>query len=83
MMDWIYIILVGALAGWLGSFLFRGSGSGLIWNVILGVIGAIVGGWIFAKLNIQVSGLQGSILTAAIGAFVVLWVYRLVGGGRK
>lgn len=83
MMDWIYIILVGALAGWLGSFLFRGSGSGLIWNVILGVIGAIVGGWIFAKLNIQVSGLKGSILTAAIGAFVVLWLYRLVGGGRK
>jgi uncharacterized membrane protein YeaQ/YmgE (transglycosylase-associated protein family) len=82
-MDWIYIILVGAVAGWLGSFLFKGSGSGLIWNILLGVIGALVGGWIFAKLNIQVSGLKGSILTAAIGAFVVLWVYRLVGGGRK
>jgi uncharacterized membrane protein YeaQ/YmgE (transglycosylase-associated protein family) len=82
-MEWIYIILVGAIAGWLGSFLFKGSGSGLIWNVILGVIGAIVGGWIFTKLDIQVSGLKGSILTAAIGAFVVLWVYRLVGGGRK
>jgi len=82
-MDWLYIIVVGAIAGWLGSFLFRGSGSGLIWNVILGIIGAIVGGWIFTQLNIQTSGLSGSILTAAIGAFVVLWFYRLVGGGRR
>ena len=82
-MDWLYIIVVGAIAGWLGSFLFRGSGSGLIWNVILGIIGAIVGGWIFTQLNIQTSGLSGSILTAAIGAFVVLWFYRLIGGGRR
>ena len=82
-MDWLYIIVVGAIAGWLGSFLFRGSGSGLVWNIILGIIGAIVGGWIFGQLNIQTSGLGGSILTAAIGAFVVLWLYRLVGGGRR
>ncbi|MCB0686079.1 MAG: GlsB/YeaQ/YmgE family stress response membrane protein [Saprospiraceae bacterium] len=82
-MDWLYIIIVGAIAGWLGSFLFRGSGSGLIWNILLGIIGAVVGGWIFDKLNIQTSGFAGSILTAAIGAFVVLWVYRLVGGGRR
>ena len=82
-MDWIYIILVGAVAGWLGSFLFKGSGSGLIWNVLLGVIGAIVGGWIFDKLNIQVEGLTGSILTAAIGAFTILWIFRLIGGGKR
>ncbi|NND31420.1 MAG: GlsB/YeaQ/YmgE family stress response membrane protein [Saprospiraceae bacterium] len=82
-MDWIYIILVGALAGWIGSFLFKGSGSGLIWNVLLGVTGAIVGGWLFEKLDIQVSGFSGSVLTAAIGAFVVLWIYRLIGGGRR
>lgn len=83
MQDWIYIIIVGGLAGWLGSFLFRGRGSGLIWNVILGVIGAVVGGWIFEKLNIQVSGLSGTIITAAVGAFVVLWVYMLITGGSR
>jgi len=82
-MDWLYIIIVGAIAGWLGSFLFKGSGSGLIWNVLLGIIGAIVGGWLFDKLNIQTSGFGGSILTAAVGAFVLLWVYRLIGGGRN
>jgi uncharacterized membrane protein YeaQ/YmgE (transglycosylase-associated protein family) len=82
-MDWLYIIFVGAIAGWLGSFLFKGSGSGLIWNILLGIMGALVGGWIFEKLDIQTSGFSGTILTAAIGAFVVLWLYRLIGGGRS
>lgn len=82
-MDWLYIIVVGAIAGWLGSFLFKGSGSGLIWNILLGIIGALVGDWIFDKLDIQTSGFGGSILTAAIGAFVVLWIFRLFGGGRS
>ena len=81
-MNWIYILIVGAIAGWLGSLLFKGSGSGLLWNIILGVIGAVVGGWLFGQLNIQTSGLAGSILTAAVGSFVVLWIYRLIGGGR-
>ena len=82
-MDWIYLLIVGALAGWLGSLLFKGSGSGLIMNILLGIVGAIVGGWIFQKLNITVGGFTGSVITAAVGAFVVLWLYRLLGGGRR
>jgi len=82
-MDWIYLLAVGAIAGWLGSLFFKGSGSGLIMNILLGIVGAIVGGWIFQKLNINVGGFSGSIITAAVGAFVVLWLYRLLGGGRK
>lgn len=81
-MSWLYIILVGAVAGWLGSFLFKGSGSGLIWNIILGVAGAFVGGWLFNQLKIQTEGLGVTILAAAIGAFVILWLFRLLGGGR-
>ncbi len=82
-MEIIYILLVGAVAGWLGSLLFRGRGSGLIINVLLGILGAIVGEWIFEKLNITISsGLGGTIITAAIGAFVILWIYRFFGGGR-
>ncbi len=82
-MDWIYFLIVGALAGWLGSLLFKGSGSGLIMNILLGIIGAIVGGWLFEKLDINVAGFTGAVVTAAVGAFVVLWVYRLIGGGRR
>ncbi len=83
MENWIYIVLVGGLAGWLGSLLYKGSGSGTIMNVILGVIEAIVGGWIFDKLNIETYGLKGSIITAVVGAFVVLWVFNLIRGGRR
>ena len=82
-MDWIYFLIVGALAGWLGSLLFKGSGSGLFMNIILGILGAIVGGWIFDKLNIETGGFSGSLITAAVGAFVILWVYRFLGGGRR
>lgn len=83
-MDWVYFLGVGALAGWLGSLLFKGSGSGLFMNILLGIVGAIVGGWIFEKLNIQIGGgFKGSLITAAIGAFVVQWIYRFFGGGRR
>ena len=52
-------------------------------NIILGIIGAMVGGWLFDKLGIDTGGgLKGSLITAVVGAFVVLWLYRLLGGGR-
>ncbi len=83
MSEWIYFLVIGAIAGWLGSILFKGSGSGIFINIILGIVGAVVGGWLFDQLNISMNGLLGGIITAAIGAFVVLWVYSLIGGGRK
>jgi uncharacterized membrane protein YeaQ/YmgE (transglycosylase-associated protein family) len=52
-------------------------------NIILGILGAIVGGWIFDKLNIETGGFSGSLITAAVGAFVILWLYRFLGGGRR
>lgn len=52
-------------------------------NIVLGILGAIVGGWIFDKLDIQIGGFKGAIITAAIGAFVVLWIFRFFGGGRR
>lgn len=81
----IYLIAIGAVAGWIGSLLFSGKGSGLILNIILGVLGAIVGGWLFDKLNIELGTrpLVSSIIQASIGAFVVLWIWRLFGGGRR
>ena len=82
-MDWLYFLIVGALAGWIGSLLFKGSGSGLFMNIVLGILGAIVGGWIFDKLDIQIGGFKGAVITAAIGAFVVLWIFRFFGGGRR
>ena len=81
--NWIVAIVVGAVAGWIGSFLYRGKGSGLVWNVILGIGGAIVGTRIFEKLGIDVAGLKGVLLKAAVGAFVLLWFFHLIAGKRR
>lgn len=80
LLTWIPVILVGMVAGWLGSLLFKGAGSGLIKNILLGVAGAVVGNQLFTWLDISVDGLKGDILSATIGAFVILWIFRLIFG---
>lgn len=78
-MEFVWFLIIGGIAGYIGSLLFKGSGSGIIKNVILGVIGAIVGGWVFGVLGISVgNGLIGSLITAAVGAFLLMWVASLI-----
>ncbi len=78
-MEFLYFLIIGAIAGWLGSMMFKGSGSGLIMNIILGIVGAILGGWLFGVLGISLgSGIIGSLITAAIGAFLVQWIASLI-----
>lgn len=77
-MEFLYFIIVGAIAGWLAGQIMKGGSFGLITNIILGVIGAIVGGWLLGVAGVSVGGgLLGSILTSAIGAMVVLFVAGL------
>lgn len=72
-------LIIGALAGWLGSVLYKGSGLGLIGNIIVGILGSFVGFWLFGLLNISLGeGWIGSILTGAIGAVVILFLINLV-----
>jgi uncharacterized membrane protein YeaQ/YmgE (transglycosylase-associated protein family) len=80
----VVIILIGAAAGWLGSFLFTGGGLGLVGNVVVGILGSFVGSWLLRELKVHIGGspLVNSILTGAIGAFVILFVVSLF-TGRK
>ena len=75
-------ILIGLLAGWLAGKLSRGAGFGCIGNVILGLIGSVLGGWIFSKLGIFGGGFAYSLAAATVGAVVLVAVARLFGGGR-
>lgn len=78
-MEWIPFILFGAVAGWLANLIMGGRGLGLIGNIIVGVIGAMVGNWIFAKLGISVAaGMIGSLIKAVSGAVVLLFVVGLI-----
>ncbi len=78
-MEIILTLLVGALAGWLGSLIYKGSGLGFLGNVLVGILGGFVGYRILGKLNINLgTGLVGAILTGAIGAIIILFLFNLV-----
>ncbi len=75
-------IIVGLIAGWAASTVSRGHGYGLIGDIIVGLVGALLGGFL-AGFFIQGSvGLVGTIIVAFLGALVLLFILRLFGGGR-
>lgn len=77
-MELLYTLIVGAIAGWLAGQIMKGSGYGLLVNIILGIVGAFVGSWLFGVLGISIaSGLVGSLITAVIGAIVILFIASL------
>ncbi len=83
-MDLLTWLIVGLVAGVLASFVM-GGGYGLIGNIIIGIVGAFVGGWLFRELGVAspVRGLAGTIFVAFIGAVVLLFILRLIRGGRR
>lgn len=77
-MNWLWFILVGLVAGWLGGLIVKGKGSGMLLNIVIGVIGAVLGGWLFSFLNITwLGGTIGSIITATLGAIILLLIIQL------
>ena len=86
-MDILTWVVVGLIAGWLAAQVMRGSGYGLIGDIIIGVAGGLLGGWIattYLHLRATVSGFNlESILVAFSGAMILLILLRLVGGGRR
>lgn len=77
----IATIVIGLVAGWVAGHLTRGRGFGCIVDVILGLIGAIVGRWLFMKLGIVVWGFWGALAAATVGAIVLVAIARLFAGG--
>jgi len=78
-MELLTVLLVGGVAGWLGSMIYKGSGLGLFGDIIVGLLGGWLGYWLFGKLGISLgNGLLGYIFTAAIGAIIILFLVRLI-----
>jgi uncharacterized membrane protein YeaQ/YmgE (transglycosylase-associated protein family) len=73
----IISLLIGAVAGWLAGQVMRGAGFGLIVNIIVGMVGALVAGWLFPGF-LPISGIAGAIVQSAIGAIIVLAAVGLV-----
>ena len=65
-------IILGLLAGWITGLVMRGSGYGVIADIILGLVGAVVGRWIFHAAGIRAVGSVGHLITAVVGAIVLV-----------
>ncbi len=78
-MEIIVTLLIGAAAGWLGSMIFKGSGLGLIGNIVVGIIGSVLGYWVLGKFGVSLGdGWIGAILTGALGAIIILAILNLL-----
>ncbi|MBL4643534.1 MAG: GlsB/YeaQ/YmgE family stress response membrane protein [Flavobacteriaceae bacterium] len=74
----VYAILIGAFAGFLAGKLMKGGGFGFLRNMILGIIGGAVGGWLFGILGITImDGIVGDLIEGVIGAVAILFVAGL------
>lgn len=77
-MYFIGYLIIGLLAGWIASKIVRGSGSGLLVNLAVGLIGGILGGWLVSLIGWVPAGSFGTLLTSILGAIVLLWFVSLV-----
>lgn len=75
----LVILLIGAIAGWLAGVVMKGGGFGLLGDIVIGIIGAFVGTFVLGRLGVSLgAGYVGSILTAMIGAIIILVLARLI-----
>jgi len=80
MPDLIWWLIVGAIAGFLADMVMKTRG-GMLMNIIVGIIGAIVGGWLFSALGLNLGmGIIGSIIVAFIGAVIAILIIRALPG---
>lgn len=80
-MSWLLALVIGAVAGWLAGAIMDSSRGGILFNIVLGILGGMVGTWLFGTLNIFASGsIWGVLLTATIGAVVIILLVRLFTG---
>jgi uncharacterized membrane protein YeaQ/YmgE (transglycosylase-associated protein family) len=77
-MNLVLFLLIGLAAGWLAGKIMKGRGFGLVGNLIVGVIGAFIGGYLFDLLDITMGGLVGELVMAVVGALVLLFIVGLV-----
>ena len=74
-------LFFGAIAGWLAGLLIWKTRGGIIWNIIIGLLGGVVGGWLLGKLGATGafwSQWYGQILSAVLGAVILIWIYHLI-----
>ena len=70
-------LIIGGLAGWVAGLLVKGRGQGILLNIVVGIVGAVLGSWLFGMLDIRAGGLIGSFVIAVVGAAALLGLLQL------
>lgn len=71
-------IVSGIIAGWLAGVLVRGTGFGILGDLIIGLIGGLLGGWVFGLVGVSASSWIGQILVAAVGGVLLVIIIRML-----
>jgi uncharacterized membrane protein YeaQ/YmgE (transglycosylase-associated protein family) len=77
-MSLLWLLIVGLIAGWLAGIIMKGSGYGIVGDIVIGIIGALIGGHVLGWLGIATYGLIGSICTAVVGAILLILLVRVI-----
>ena len=78
MLDWLYFLVIGLIAGWAAGKIMKGKGFGLVGNLVVGVLGALVGGFLFTVLGFAAYGFVASLIMAVVGAMVLLFLVGFI-----
>ena len=74
---WIISIILGALAGWIAENVMKFD-TGLLMNIVLGVVGAMVGNFLLSLIGVSLTGIVGQLIVAVLGACILIYAYRMM-----
>ena len=77
-MSVVWWIVVGLIAGWAAGKIMKGGGYGVAMDIVLGIVGAVVGGWLMGLIGIYSGSFLGTIIIAIIGAVFLIWLSRVL-----
>ena len=77
-MSFLWFLIIGGLAGWLAGKIMKGRGFGLLGNLGIGIVGGVLGGFLFSLFGLSGTGIMGSLVTALVGAVVLIWIVNLI-----
>lgn len=76
---WIGYVIIGAIAGWIAGKIVKGGGSGILMNIVIGICGALIGGFLLSfRYDTASGGWWFTLFTATLGSVILLWVLRLI-----
>jgi len=72
------VLIIGGLAGWIAGLLVKGRGHGIVMNIVVGIVGAFIGTWVFGFFGLHAGGMVGSLIVATVGAAILLGLLQLI-----